>query len=191
MIVLGVIIKMLTHFPAEFCFPWSETKFSSGETQHAGEPLSPDTRLLGRRQHSRTPHVPQTFQITTGVRWLQLPRLKWGKQETPSCGEIGFEFSDLHLHHEILLPLARHDLITRLPMAQDTNRYLVLYCWPSCQVHYVNTESAPLEWLLPTTIGLLQNVHLRCLKDEWAHIWQNVNQGLLLIANGWENKKDH
>lgn len=38
MIALGLIIKMLTHFPAEFCFPWSETKFSSGETQHAGEP---------------------------------------------------------------------------------------------------------------------------------------------------------
>lgn len=146
MIVLGVAIKMLTHFPAEFCFSWSETKFSSGEMQHVGEPRSPDTRLLGRRQHSRTSHVPRTFQITTGVRWLQLPRLKWGKQETLSCREIGFEFSDLHLHHEILLPLARRDLVTRLPMAQDTNRYLVLYCWPSCQPKFIMETQNLLLW---------------------------------------------
>lgn len=145
MIVLGVI-KMLTHFPAEFCFPWSETKFSTGETHHVGEPLSPDTRSLGRRQHSRThtchKHSKSQLEFTGCSRqvWSEGSKKRW------AVGKSGLNFQTCIFTMRSCFLWVRHALITRLPTARDTNRYLVLYCRPSCQLKFVMQTPNPLLW---------------------------------------------
>lgn len=172
MIALGVVIKMLTHFPAEFCFPWSETKFSSGETQHAGEPPA--------QTPARWAHV------STAVRHTCHKHFK-SQLEFAGCScqdwSEGSRNTELRGNRVSIFRLASspwdlasfgqtwpYHSITNGTRHQQTPCPLLLTKLPT-QVHYVNTESAPLEWLLPTTIGLLQNIHLRCLKDEWVHNW--------------------